>query len=170
MMASLVTSVALFLMLVLAMSSAQKFAARPRTSAATANLLRVDLPYGQLLGLAAAVVEALAAIALLVSVTRPLGASIAAALWAVYTLTLVAAKRRGIAFDCACSFGVQPKPVGTFALLRAFGLFAAAALVAWTPAGAFGAEAVFASFGLLALYLAASELAALPKLQRKVAR
>jgi hypothetical protein len=168
--AGLLTPVALFLALVLAMSSAQKLAARQRAGVATANLLGIPIAQAQILALAAVLIEALAALALLFMETRPLGAAIAAGLWTVYALALVAAKRRGIAFDCACSFGARAKPVDAFALGRAFGLLAAAVAVMLAPTGGFDAGALFAALGIVALYLAAGELAALPNPHWKVAR
>jgi Methylamine utilisation protein MauE len=160
----------LFLALVLGTAAVHKLVAQPRVAAAAAALVGTGRAPGQVLALAAATLEALAAIALLLPATRVLGAGLAMALWSAYGAALVLAHRRGGAADCGCSFGAAPKPVDTFALLRAPLLVLLATLVALAPAIApFSVEAPFAALALFALYFAAGELAALPTPRRSPA-
>lgn len=170
--------VALFLALVLGTAAAHKLAARDRLAAAVGRLTGLAAPLARVAMFGAAAVEAAAAIALLFTASRPLGAVLAALLWGGYAIALATARRRGEdAFDCGCSFAVQRKPVDGAMLLRPLLLAALALGVAATAllpvAGAPplpGVEPLFAALALYALYLAAGEIAALPSTRRSLAR
>ena len=165
-------AMALFLSLILASAAVHKLVAVNRLAAATARLLRVSLPIGRTLSLAAAAVELGAALALLVNSLRPTGALLAAALWASYAFALLDARIRGeTAFDCGCSFGTKTHNIDRFAVFRAFGLTGLAISLALIPvSGPPSGEAVFAAFAFLSLYAAAGEIAALPSLRRSPTR
>lgn len=170
-MAGITQAAALFLALVLAAAAVHKLVARDRLTMATGRLLRLDAPLAGVAMLAAAAIEAAAAIALVLTPARPIGALLAAALWSSYGVALLAARRRGeSAFDCGCGFAVQRKPIDSFTMARPFGLVLLALFVASAPgAPAPLVEPVFAALALYALFLAAGEIAALPS-KRSLAR
>ena len=163
------TAFAFFLVLVLATAAGHKIAAQDRLAAATATLLGTGLPIGRVLGLTAAAIEVLAALALIFGTTRILGAVIAGALWFAYGSALFAARRRGATLDCGCDFDAKIKPVDGFALWRAGALMVLAFIVAATPFSQTGIETLFAALAMFSLYLGANELAALPPLRRSAA-
>lgn len=167
---ALSSTAALFLAIVLASAAGHKLVASDRLASAAARLAYAPAALGLPLSLAAATIEAAAAIALLFPQTRLVGAIVAAALWIGYGALLWAA-RRAAPFDCGCSFG-PPRPGREgHAPLRAFGLAALALLVTALPAAAApGLPQLFAAFAFFALYLAANELAALAPLRRSLAR
>lgn len=161
--------IALFLMLVLGAAAMHKLIAQDRLASATAALLGAVQPVGHMLTLAAAGIEAMAALALIFETTRILGALIAGCLWVVYGGALLAARHRGAPIDCGCDFGSKVKPVDDFVLWRAAGFVVLALLVAVIPSSQLEIETLFAALALFSLYLAASELAVLPSLRRSVA-
>lgn len=150
----------LFLVLLLAGSAVHKLAARERLALAAARLAGVPLALGSVLLLGAATIEVLAAVAMLASPLRTAGALAAAALWSGYTIALVA--RRGEVLDCGCDLARREKPVGAVAIGRPALLGALALTIALAPPSTFTFDTPFAALALLALYFAASELAALP--------
>ena len=163
-MAGIAQAAALFLALVLAAAAVHKLVARDRLAMATGRLTGLAAPLAGVVTLTAAAIEAAAAIALVLTPVRPIGALLAAALWLAYGVALLAARRRGEStFDCGCGFAVQRKPVDGFTSARPFGLALIATLVAVLPATPVSlVEPVFAALALYALFLAAGEIAALP--------
>jgi hypothetical protein len=169
-----VTSVlALFLAAVLGASAAHKLVERARLTEATAGLLRLNPAIAMPVTVAAAAVEAAAALALLFSASRPVGALLAALLWSLYGAALFAARRRGDgAIDCGCDFGKRRSGIGGFAIGRAFALGAAALalLVSPTGGGSIDIQSILAALAFLALLFAAGEIANLPSTSRSAAR
>jgi hypothetical protein len=125
-----------------------------------ARLLGLTAPMAALMLVLAAVLEALAALAILVPATTTGGLIGAAMIWALYALALL--RRRGAVLDCGCDFAAREKPVGTNTILRPAVLAALAVLCALAPPAAWSVETPFAAAALIALWFAASELAALP--------
>ena len=159
---------ALTLALVLAAAALQKVWSRDRLAEATARLARVGPPIGATLSLAAGAVEAAAALALVFSQTRAIGAFLAAGLWSIYLVALIAARSRGEgAFDCGCSFGAIAKPVDGVMIARAASLASlAVAAGVWPATASFTAQSVFAALGLFTLYVTTGVLMALPPIPR----
>lgn len=157
-------AVALFLALLLAVSAGHKLVERQRLAGVAARLAGAPAQLGPALLLAAAAYEATAALALIVAPLRPGGALAAAALWSGYALALL--HHRGERLDCGCDFVRREKPIGTFAIARSALLAALAVAVAVSPAAAWTLDAPFAALALLALWIAASELSALPARER----
>ncbi|MGL3820802.1 MauE/DoxX family redox-associated membrane protein [Sphingopyxis sp. R3-92] len=154
-----------FLAAMLAVAAAHKLTERGRLAQATAGLLRIDATIAMPLTMAAATIEAAAALALLFPASRPVGALLAALLWAGYGAALYAARRRGDAdMDCGCDFGARRQGIGRFSVGRAFALSAAALALLVSPAGggAIDIQSIFAALAFLALLFAASEIAHLP--------
>jgi hypothetical protein len=163
-------ALAILLALVLGSAAAHKLMARPRLAQATGRLLGLNeaLALPTMLGVAA--IEVIAAIAILIPPTQPLGALIALLLWSGYALALHLAHRRGDgALDCGCSFGKSRHGIDQFTRLRPIGLSLLAIALMSFP-GVPDVIAPFAGLALFAMYLAAAELAALPSLSRSAAR
>lgn len=155
----------LFLALVLTVATGHKLVQRDRLATATGRLLGLAPPLALPAMLAAAAIEAAAAIALLVGPAQPVGALIAALLWGTYGALLARARAQGDrSIDCGCSLAVHRTGITVFAVARAFGLAAVALLAALMPQALPGiaAEPLFAALALFALLLAAGEIAALP--------
>lgn len=157
----------LFCALLLTASALHKATARERLAAATAKLAGTGALAGQLLLIVAGTAEIVAAACLLIEPLRPSGALIAAALWAGYALAL--ARRRGQTLDCGCDLAARAKPVTWALVLRSAALALLAGILALLPAAPFTLDAPFAAAGLLALYLGASELLAIPSPRWKAA-
>lgn len=154
-------ALSLFLALVLGGSALHKALDRPRLATAAARLVGAPAHFGPLLLVAAGSVEAVAALCLLVPVLHATGGLLAAALWAAYGLALW--RRRGETLDCGCDLVARERPVAVWQFVRAFTLSMLALAVSTLAAAAdFGLDAPFAAAGFLALYLAASELSAIP--------
>lgn len=154
-----------FLAAMLAVAAAHKLTERGRLAQATAGLLRIDAAIAMPLTMAAATIEAAAALALLFPASRPVGALLAALLWAGYGAALYAARRRGdAAMDCGCDFGVRRKGIGRFSVGRAFALSAAALALLVSPAGGgeIDIQSIFAALAFLALLFAAGEITHFP--------
>ncbi|GEN98637.1 hypothetical protein NSE01_04700 [Novosphingobium sediminis] len=160
-------ALALFCAALLAASAVHKALERGRLIEATARLTGVSPVPAQLLLIHAGTLELVAAGCLLVPPLRTAGAVIAALVWSSYALAL--ARRRGETLDCGCDLAARSKPVTTAIVLRAAGLAVLAGIVALTPDTPFTLDAPFAAAGLLALYLGASELLAIPAPQWKAA-
>lgn len=158
-------TLALFLALLLALSGAHKFIEAERMGAAAARLAGVPRAAGDMLSIAAATVEIAAGLALVLPGLQLVGGVLAALLWSVYGLALL--RRYGAHLDCGCTFAARSKPVGLLAIARAAGLAALAVAIAAGPAASLSIETPFAAAALLALYLAAGELAAIPTPQRR---
>ena len=90
-MAIITSALTLFLAAVLGVAAAHKLAERGRLAQATAGLLRIDAAIAMPLTMAAATIEAAAALALLFPPSLPAGALLAALLWAGYGAALFAA-------------------------------------------------------------------------------
>ncbi len=160
----------LFMVLLLAASAAHKGIERQRLATASAQLTGVSEHSGPYVVLAAAAVEVLAALALVLPDLRAGGALAAAGLWSLYALALL--RRRGDTLDCGCDLIAREKPVNAIAILRP-ALLAALALglgvgvltgravpAPWTV------DAPFAGLALLALWFAAAEIITLPTFAR----
>ena len=150
----------LFLAALLAISATHKVIARERLAIVAARLAGSPAALGQPLLLGAACAETLAAVALAADPLRQAGALAAAAIWTGYAVALFA--RRGQVLDCGCDFVRRERPVSWPAIFRPAVLALMACAVTAIPEPAFALDAPFAALALLALYFAASELAALP--------
>ncbi|MEJ8630159.1 hypothetical protein P0F65_10555 [Sphingomonas sp. I4] len=150
----------LFIALVLAISAAHKAHSPARLSNAAARLAGVSPPIGQLLLVLAGAIEAVAALCLTIPGMGSVGAAIAAAVWATYAMALW--RRRGEVLDCGCDLVNRPRAVDAGQILRA-ALMAtiALAVVAWPSPPSL--EALIPALGLLALYVGASEILAIPR-------
>ncbi|MBD3728165.1 MAG: hypothetical protein IE933_00500 [Sphingomonadales bacterium] len=157
-------AVTLALILLLVASAAHKFIQRDSMAPVTARLVGVPAAAGALVLLLAASAEILAALALVMPATRLGGAMAAAAIWTSYAVALL--RHRGSVLDCGCDLVRREKPVGLFAILRPVLLAAAALSVALVPPRGWTVDAPFAAAALLALWFAASELAAIPAFSR----
>ena len=155
-------ALAFFLAMVLAISAGHKLIDRRRLAAATARLAGVPAPLGTPLMLSAAACETLAALGLAIPPLRMGGALVAAALWTIYALALL--RHRGGPLDCGCDFVRREKPVDTVAIFRPALLAALALVIAFAPAAPMTLDAPFAAMALYALWVAASELSALPSI------
>lgn len=153
-------ALALFCAVLLAASALHKALSRERLVEATARLAGVGPVPAQMLLILAGTLELVAAACLLAAPVRALGAVIAALVWGTYALAL--ARRRGETLDCGCDLAARSKPVSTALVLRAAGLALLAGIVAVMPDTPFTLDAPFAAAGLIALYLGASELLAIP--------
>jgi hypothetical protein len=164
---------ALTLAIILAIAAAHKLADRVRLTQATAGLLRFAPALAMPATMAAAAIEFAAALALLFPASRPVGALLAALLWAGYGAALLAARRRGDGgIDCGCDFGARRRGIGRFTVARAFALAAAALILCLSPTGggAFDVQSIFAALAFVALLFAAGEIANLPATSRSAAR
>ncbi|WP_421846616.1 MauE/DoxX family redox-associated membrane protein [Novosphingobium sp.] len=150
----------LFCAALLAASALHKALSRERLTEASARLAGVGPVPAQLLLILAGTLELVAAACLLAAPVRVLGGVIAALVWGTYALAL--ARRRGETLDCGCDLAARSKPVSTALVLRAAGLAVLAGIVALLPDAPFSLDAPFAAAGLIALYLGASELLAIP--------
>jgi len=153
-------ALALFLALVLLGAATHKAMQRNRLALAAARLLGLTIPIASLVLMLAAVLEAMAALAILIPQTATGGLFAAALIWALYAAALL--RRRGAVLDCGCDFAAREKPVGTVTILRPAILAALAVIGALAPHGEWSVETPFAAAALIALWFAASELAALP--------
>jgi hypothetical protein len=154
------TALSLFLALLLAGSAAHKALARDRMVAAAARLTGLH-SQGLLVLLVAGCLELAAATMLLVPALRPIGALIAAGLWLAYAAALL--RQRGRTLDCGCDLVAREKPVDWPVIARPALLALLAFFVSTLPAvEGVALDAPFAAAGLLALYLGASELLAIP--------
>jgi uncharacterized membrane protein YphA (DoxX/SURF4 family) len=155
-------AITLFLALVLALSAAHKARDPQRLVAATARLTGSHGPVAALVLVLAGAIEALAALCLVLPGAATIGAAIAAALWTAYAVALW--RRRGATLDCGCDLVARPRPVGAGQVLRAVALAALALAATLLPASAqVLALDALAAAGALALYLAASEILAIPR-------
>lgn len=150
---------ALFLAMLLVGSAAHKVLAPERLSAVAGRLTGFRSQGMTLLVLAGAL-EAVAAICLIVPALRQIGTLFAMLVWIAYTLALV--RRRGETLDCGCDLVIREKPVDWPVIGRPAMLAFVAAVVSTLPAAPIALDGPFAAAGLLALYLAASELLAIP--------
>ncbi|MBK8629791.1 MAG: hypothetical protein IPN84_06190 [Sphingomonadales bacterium] len=150
-------ALALFLALVLAVSAGHKLVERERMGVAAGRLTGLSGALGGVANVAAAAVEIMAALCLLVPPLQAVGGAIAGALWLAYGVAL--AMRYGETLDCGCTFAAQEKPVGPFMLARAFGLMLLGGIVALSASAPLDLIAPFAALAFLALYFAANELA-----------
>lgn len=155
----------LFLALVLAVSAGHKLLARGRMAVAAARLSGLPGRFGPAVNLAAAALEASAALGLLLTEARAIGAALAALLWGAYAVMLM--RRFGASLDCGCGFAARPEVIRWTAVGRALGLCGLAAAVAILPSAPFTWTTPFAACGLLALYIALGELMASANLQRE---
>lgn len=157
----------LFCAALLTASALHKVTERERLAGAATRLAGVGAVQGQLLLILAGTLELVAAACLIAAPLRVIGALIAVLVWSTYALAL--ARRRGESLDCGCDLAARTKPVTAALVLRAGGLAALAAGIALFPAAPFTLDAPFAATGLLALYLGAGELIAIPAAHWKVA-
>lgn len=158
-------AVALSLALVLAGSAMHKALSRERLARAAARLTGAGPAGGALLLAVAGSVELLAALALVLPGLTIVGGALAAAVWLAYACALF--MHRGEVLDCGCDLFEREKPVGTFQVGRALLLAALAALVGILPETPLTIDAPFAALALVALFIAAGELAAIPAPRRR---
>lgn len=152
-------ALSLFFALLLAGSAIHKVVAH-NWLAAVAGRLTGLRAQGQLALIVAGTMEATAAVCLLVAPLHALGALLACALWAFYATALL--RRRGETLDCGCDLVAREKPVD-WPLIARPAVLALGVLIASTlPAASISIDTPFAAAGLLALYLAAAELLAIP--------
>lgn len=155
-------ALAFFLALVAGGSAVHKALDRRRLATAAARLAGTGASTGLLLLVVAGGIEAAAALCLLVPDLRATGGLLAAALWSGYGVALW--RHRGETLDCGCDLVARERPVAGWQIARSFVLSGLAALVSTLPAaGAAGFDAPFAAAGFVALYLAISELSAIPR-------
>lgn len=157
-------ALALFLALVLLSAAAHKVMQRDRLALVTSRLIGLPVPVAALMLVLAAVLEGVAALAILIPATAPGGLIGAAIIWALYAAALL--RRRGLVLDCGCDFVRREKPVDAVTIGRPALLATLAAACTIAPPSGWTAEAPFAAAALFALWFAASELAALPALAR----
>ncbi|WP_232665273.1 MauE/DoxX family redox-associated membrane protein [Pseudonocardia sp. TRM90224] len=136
---------------VFAVSSVGKLRSGAALRSFTRSVKDMDvLPAGAVgaVGVAVPVLEAVAAVALVVPATAVAGAVLALGLLAAFTVGVAAVLRRGTAASCLC-FGVTERPFGPRHLVRNGFLIAVALLAA--VASAVGGGAVEAAGVLLAV-------------------
>lgn len=150
----------LFCAALLAASALHKALSRERLAGAAAKLAGTGTLGGQLPLIVAGTAEIVAAVCLVIPPLRMAGALIAAALWAGYAIAL--ARHRGETLDCGCDLAGRAKPVTWALVLRSAALALLAGGIALLPDAPLTLDAPFAAAGLLALYLGASELLAIP--------
>lgn len=156
------TPVVFFLAALLAGSALHKALASQRLAAAAARLSGLS-QQGMPLLIVAGCLELAASVMLVLPGLRATGALIAALVWAAYAVALK--RHRGRTLDCGCDLVVREKPVDWPLIARPAVLSVLALFVAGLPGAAFngaGIDAPFAAAALLALYLGASELLAIP--------
>jgi hypothetical protein len=162
---------AVFVAALLLISAAHKWRHRDRLTVSVATLTGLPLAVAPLGLVAAGTVEVAAAILMFLPATIAVGGMLAAGLWFAYLTSLVAALARGRrSFDCGCSFGEHPAPLGWFAILRNLTLMALALMVAAVPpltSPATDAGALLGGFAFLTLYVAIDQIAALKPLANR---
>lgn len=151
--------VALFLALLLAGSAVHKALAHERLAGVASRLTGLRAQ-GTTLLILAGTLEAVAALCLVLPGLQQTGALVAVVLWSSYAAILLL--RRGETLDCGCDLVAREKPVGWPVIARPVVLALVAAILSTLPAAPLALDAPFAAAGLLALYLAASELLAIP--------
>lgn len=157
---------ALLIAIVLAASACHKLVARDRLAASAARLTGVPSALGAPLSFAAASVEVLAGIAILLPGGQTLGASLAFTLWAIYAILLYR-RRAQPDFDCGCDFGSPKVHHRQRTYVRASML----ALLALIPIASqrtvqIELRTLLPALGFFGLYLTFTQLAALPPLKR----
>jgi hypothetical protein len=185
---ALVAPLAGFLSLLLAAAALHKVQNPARARRAVAELTGLGASRALIALSAAGAVEVVAAAGLVAGVYRSHAALLAACLWAIYGVSIVAALLRGRRdLDCGCSFGATHRPLGGYHLARNALLVTIAlgvALVARSrnmadlamsidmPIGdsVRFATATLAAFALLALYAAFDHVLAQGALRRGVIR
>ena len=154
-------ALSLFLFALLVLSAAHKAQSPDRLATATARLAGVAGPMAMVLMVLAGGIELVAALCLLLPGAALVGALIAAGLWTLYAAALW--RRHGTVLDCGCDLVARPRPVGPGSIVRPFVLAALALGVFIMPdLPNFLALDVLAAAAGLALYLAASEILAIP--------
>lgn len=148
-----------FLALLLAGSALHKVIARDRLAQVAAKLAGVR-GQGLLLLIVAGTFELVAALCLMIAPLHQTGALLAAVVWLAYAGALL--RRRGETLDCGCDLVAREKPVDWPLIARPAVLAIFALIVSTLPITPFGIATPFAAAGLLALYLAGSELLAIP--------
>ncbi len=152
-------ALATFIALLLAGSALHKAVAHDRLALVAGKLAGIR-SQGLLLLIVAGTLELVAAACLSVPVLRPTGGLIAVAIWSGYSIALLL--RRGETLDCGCDLVAREKPVDWPLIARPAALALLAFFVSTLPAGSIGVDTPFAAVGLVALYLAGSELLAIP--------
>ncbi len=166
----LIAQLAAFLALLLLASAIHKAIRWPHTQRVIRDFAGIPAAASSMTALAAALIEALAAVLLFAPAERPAGAVLAALLWAAYLALIVRAVvhgRRDV--DCGCSFGRAHRPLGAYQVLRNAVLVFLALLVTVSAAGGsvpVSAAQVWAACALLALYGALDQVMALQPLRR----
>jgi len=153
------SALTLFLALLLASSVLHKALAHKRL-AQVAGVLTGLRGQGMLALIVAGTIELVAAACLLVPATHFTGGLLAALVWAGYALTLL--RKRGRVLDCGCDLVAREKAVDGLLVARPAALAVLALIAGAMPFAELEIETPFAAAGLLALYLAGSELLAIP--------
>ena len=148
-----------FLALLLAGSALHKAIARDRLAPVAAKLAGAH-GQGLLLLIVAGTIELVAAMCLMIAPLHQTGAVLATVVWLAYAGALL--RQRGKTLDCGCDLVAREKPVDWPLIARPAVLAVLALFVSTLPVAAFGIDTPFAAAGLLALYLAGSELLAIP--------
>jgi uncharacterized membrane protein YphA (DoxX/SURF4 family) len=157
-------ALSLFLAALLALATTHKLLDRARLVPVAARLAGCGLPAASLLLALAACAEALAGLALLMAELRSGGALAAGLIWLGYGALL--ARRRGETLDCGCDLLPRERPVDDFAIARPLVLVLLALLAGLLPGTSWSIDTPFAALAMLALWFAAAELQAIPKLAR----
>lgn len=158
----MIGAMTLFLAALLVLSAGHKVFDRERLVRATARLTGTRLPAATLLLALAASVELLAGIALLIPALHGGGAVAASLVWLGYAVAL--ARHHGQTLDCGCDLVARQRPIDATAVARPSMLAIVAGCVAVLPGAGWTIDSPFAALALLALWLAAGELHAIPKL------
>jgi len=152
---------ACFCALLLLGSATHKILSQERMLGAVRQLTGTTTVTALLLLVMAGVVEIFAGAALLIAPLQVVGSVAAALLWTGYALAL--ARRLGRSVDCGCDLIAKAKPVDAAAVARPALLAVVAVLTLFSSERAWSLETPFAAVALLALYIGASELLAIPR-------
>jgi hypothetical protein len=158
--------------IILGASAFHKVRDNARLSAATGALLHLRPNLARAATLTAAAIELAGSTAILVPALRSVGALLVALLWAAYASALIVAVRRGErGIDCGCDFGSASSGIDSFKIWRACGLAAIAAMIA-VAGSSVGIDliAIISAIALIALLLAADEIANQSKRHRIIVR
>jgi hypothetical protein len=151
----------IFLAMLLGMSALQKGVDRQRLLSAAARLSGIPAPLGLLPLIVAGVAETIAALCLLIAPFRLVGAIIALVIWMIYAIALL--RRYGQSLDCGCDLVARERVIGWSQIARPSVLAVLAGVTILAPQTSFTLDTPFAAAGILALWLGASELLAIPQ-------
>lgn len=160
--------ISMFLAFVLASGALNKLLQSERLAISTSLLTGFSVSTGALLSVAAAAIESVAAMLLLVPGWGRVGAFVAFALWALYSLLLWT--RKGSEIDCGCTLNSKPQDT-RHAIPHALALSGLAmSVAASTEPTNFRPEFILAGVAFFTFYIAGNELLALSTLRRIIGR